>query len=261
MRIYYYTGTGNSLWTARKLGERLGGAELISMKKSRDPLIPAGCDHLGLVFPVHIFGLIGAVREFVDRLKSENRLYVFAVAVNAGALARTLLQLDKALRRKGLSLQAGFSLILPSNYIPWGGPGSQEQIEQSIRDAENRIGEIAGFVKAGREGSIEKGRLWQNILFTGIYRMTFPIIYRMDRSFWVDGRCTSCGICVEVCSVHNVELSEGRPAWLGHCEQCLACLQWCPQEAIQFGKSTPRYQRYQHPEITLQDIIAGVPQD
>lgn len=29
-------------------------------------------------------------------------------------------------------------------------------------------------------------------------------------------------------------------------EQCLACIKWCPQETIQFGKKTPRYKRYHH---------------
>ena len=53
--------------------------------------------------------------------------------------------------------------------------------------------------------------------------------------------------------------STDRPAWLRHCEQCLACIQWCPQEAIQFGKKTPHYKRYHHPEVTLQDMLAAAP--
>lgn len=43
--------------------------------------------------------------------------------------------------------------------------------------------------------------------------------------------------------------------WLNHCEQCLACIQWCPQEALQYGKKTPAYERYHHPEIKLQDLL------
>ena len=36
----------------------------------------------------------------------------------------------------------------------------------------------------------------------------------------------------------TVELKDGRPMWLHRCEQCMACLQWCPAEAIEFGRST-----------------------
>ncbi len=42
-------------------------------------------------------------------------------------------------------------------------------------------------------------------------------------------------------------------------EQCLACIKWCPQETIQFGKKTPRYKRYYHPEVTLREMLAVVP--
>ena len=34
--IYYYTGTGNSLWTARKTAERLGPTELIPLASLRE---------------------------------------------------------------------------------------------------------------------------------------------------------------------------------------------------------------------------------
>jgi formate hydrogenlyase subunit 6/NADH:ubiquinone oxidoreductase subunit I len=46
-----------------------------------------------------------------------------------------------------------------------------------------------------------------------------------------------------------------KPAWLHRCEQCLACLQWCPQEAIQHGEKTAKYRRYHHPEVTLKDML------
>jgi ferredoxin len=265
MRIYYYTGTGNSLWAARKLAERLWGAELISMKTARDPLIPQGCDRLGFVFPVHMFGLIGAVREFVRRLEADARHphgqdeqpYVFAVAVNSGAVVRTLVQLNKALDRRGVSMQAGFAVILPSNYTPFGGPGTADQIESRIREAERKIGEIADYIEEGREGILEKGRLWQSLLLAGLNRLTLPLTSRMDRFFSVDESCNSCGTCVQVCPARNIELKDGLPEWRHRCEQCLACLQWCPEEAIQFGKGTSGRKRYHHPEITLEDILDG----
>ena len=40
-------------------------------------------------------------------------------------------------------------------------------------------------------------------------------------------------------------------------EQCYACVQWCPQEAIQANKRTPRRERYRNPDVTLKDIIAA----
>ena len=60
-----------------------------------------------------------------------------------------------------------------------------------------------------------------------------------------------------VCPCGNIDLAAGKPAWLHHCEQCMACIQWCPQEAIQFGKKTAGYGRYHHPEVKLPEIVAA----
>jgi formate hydrogenlyase subunit 6/NADH:ubiquinone oxidoreductase subunit I len=50
-------------------------------------------------------------------------------------------------------------------------------------------------------------------------------------------------------------MTHEKPSWLHRCEQCLACLQWCPQEAIQYGKKTVKYPRYHHPEVILKDML------
>jgi MinD superfamily P-loop ATPase len=77
----------------------------------------------------------------------------------------------------------------------------------------------------------------------------------MDRSFWTQEQCNHCGLCQRICPVKNIQLVNGMPSWLHHCEQCLACLHWCPQEAIQFGKSTISRQRYHHPEVKQEDLL------
>jgi len=253
--LFYYTGTGNSLWTARMLAKEMSDAEIIPISiPAGDPIV-SGAEAIGIIFPVHIWGLPRRVIAFVDALEKSGSRYYFAVAVNAGQVAATLIQLKKRMQARGLSLFAGFELVMPSNYIPWGGPGPEEMQIQRIEMAKNKIGRIAAAVAAREEGTIEKGPLWQNVLFTGLNRLSFPHVPTMDKSLWVDGRCNGCGICKKICPAGNIDLPGDRPAWLHHCEQCLACIQWCPQEAIQFGKRTPRYKRYHHPEITLRDML------
>jgi len=39
------------------------------------------------------------------------------------------------------------------------------------------------------------------------------------------------------------------------CEQCYGCLEWCPQEAIQYGKNAKKYPLYHQPEIQLKDVL------
>jgi len=77
----------------------------------------------------------------------------------------------------------------------------------------------------------------------------------MDKKFFADGRCDSCGICAKVCPVDNIKMLKGKPSWNHKCQQCMACLHWCPKEAIQYGKMTRGRRRYHHPLIKLNEII------
>ena len=42
---------------------------------------------------------------------------------------------------------------------------------------------------------------------------------------------------------------KSKPVWDKDCTMCLACINRCPQEAIQYGKSTEKRGRYLHPDL------------
>ena len=254
MRLYVYTGTGNSLWVARQLAAAFKGAAIESMPyPSRDVKVQA--DVVGIIFPVHIWGLPARVIEFIKHLKVQPATYLFAVAVNAGQPAATLLQLKRLMVAHHLSLSLGYSIALPSNYIPWGGPGPLAAQRQLFRQARGRIKQIAQQVAGSERHTVDRGPLWQNIIFSLLYKMSFRQVHNMDKKFWADDQCNSCGICARVCPAANIAMRTGKPQWRHRCEQCLACLQWCPQEAIQYGEKTAQYRRYHHPEVRLQDML------
>lgn len=64
-------------------------------------------------------------------------------------------------------------------------------------------------------------------------------------------------------SLHSVvnsmklALFENKPRWSDQCQQCYACLQWCPKEAILYKSKTSTVKRYRNPEVTLKDIISS----
>jgi len=252
--IFYYSGTGNSLWSARLLAEKLGDAKLKPMKGA-DALAAGDAEAVGFVFPVHVWGIPFPVMTFIEKLSLRPRVYLFALAVNAGQVSRALVQLGGLLDGRGLKLAAGYSIVLPSNYIPWGGAAPAERQKARFASARAKLHAAAAGIANRESGPIEKGPLWQRIVFTAIYQMTLKQVHKMDKDFWCDDKCNSCEICVRICPAGNIEMKKGKPAWKHNCEQCLACIQWCPQESIQFGKKTPAYERYHHPEITLQDML------
>ena len=76
----------------------------------------------------------------------------------------------------------------------------------------------------------------------------------MDKSFFVDENCISCGLCEKICPVQNIRLKNDKPTWTHNCEMCFRCLNYCPKDAIQFGKSTIEKKRYKNPFIKVSDF-------
>lgn len=253
-RLYVYTGTGNSLWIARQLGLELREATFEFMPyPSRDLEVEA--DGVGIIFPVHIWGLPIRVIQFVNHLRVKPGTYLFALAVNAGQVAATLLQLQKLMSTRNLSLALGHSIVQPSNYIPWGGPGPIDRQQRLFGEAQRKVKAIAGAILQRQRQTVDRGPVWQNILFTWLYKISLRSVHKLDKNFWTDEKCNGCGVCSKVCPAKNIEILNEKPTWLHRCEQCLACIQWCPEEAIQYGKKTAQYPRYHHPEVTLQDML------
>lgn len=254
--VYYFSGTGNSLAVAVDIAKELGG-ELIPIPSVMDkPIFLTETEIIGIVFPVYIFGLPLIVERFIRKIGNLGGKYIFAIATYGGMPGATINQLAKVIDSCGGKLAAGFGVPMPGNYTPMYGALAEEKQGKMFAKWQNRVKEISETVQARREGIRENSNFLVNYFFSHlIYRMAAPHIPEMDKAFYVDEKCTRCGVCAKVCPVKNIELSDGKPVWKGTCEQCLACLHWCPVEAIQSGKNTSKRKRYHHPDAKVADFL------
>jgi len=131
-----------------------------------------------------------------------------------------------------------------------------EATQRKLFDTEKTaIPELARRIASEERGHVHRGTALGRLLSRFVYRFGMPRVAASDVKFRVDERCDGCGLCAKVCPVDNITLMNGRPVWRHHCEQCMACLQWCPREAIQFGSMTAGRKRYRHPDFKAQDFI------
>ncbi|MDP2923493.1 MAG: EFR1 family ferrodoxin [Candidatus Omnitrophota bacterium] len=257
--IFYFTGTDNSLKVARDLAKELGDANIISIPKVIDKEFDLSAERIGIIYPVYMFGMPLIVRKFIEKLKTNKNKYIFAIVTYGGMVGNTLGQNVKELATQGLKLSAGFAIRMPGNYTPLYEAVARQKQNKMFAEEAQRIKEIAKAINQKWPHKIAKGNFIANFIFSEIiYNLSSPKIPIMDKKFWADEKCTSCGICVKVCPVNNIELSSKKPRWLHNCEQCFACLHWCPQESIQYGKKTLGRKRYRNPEIKLEDLIKEV---
>jgi Ferredoxin len=254
--LYYFTGTGNSLDYAKKLADKLEDTEIIPIIEALKMDTLPEADRIGIVFPVYIWGLPLIVSRFIKKLSRRNKgVYIFAIATNGGAVSGALILAKKRIRAKGLKLSAGFSVNLPSNFVSMHQTSPEEQQHLFVA-ADIKLDEIVSKIKSERTYIVEKGTLIERVLKTGVvYRIFSFIIPKMDKDFWTNQNCNGCGLCSKVCPVRNIRIEQGAPKWLHHCEQCYACLNLCPHQALQYRKMTEDKKRYQNPYISLKDLM------
>ena len=251
--IYWFSGTGNSLAVAKALSKQCGDAELVPMAKAlRNP--PPSAERIGLVFPVYSFGPPALVSRFLEKLNALPDSYIFAVVTYAGNQGGTSAILRRLLQKRGLDLAAGWGVKMPENYPPLGGAPAPEKQQTVNAAATEQISKIAAELQLSPRGRYEKSSAVWRILSRVAYPLFKKSVPRSDRFFRADEKCNGCYICAQICPVNNVAMVDGRPSWLGHCEQCYACFHWCPQKAVQYGRSVKQH-RYHHPAVTLSDFL------
>ena len=252
--IYYFSGTGNSLKIAKCLSDKLEHCELVPIAKlwKQDTIVPQS-EKVGLIFPLYFGGCPSILLDFLNKLEIYKLNYIFAIVTSHhGGSGACLYQINKILRKNSKALNAGFSIRMPGNYIPMYDIAPKESHEIDFEKANKEIELITDIVKNNGEKVKKEVLPIIGNVFSKIFRKKFN---KSDVNFYADEKCNSCEVCEKVCPVNNIKIVDGKPEWQHKCQRCLACIHFCPQEAIQYGKKTVKRRRYHHPAITVNDII------
>lgn len=238
--IYYFSATGNSKWAAEELARGTGDTALSIteiMKRGKLPPPVKSGETLALVFPVFAFAPPRLVIDFVRKLEVADDAFVYAVCTMGGAAGGTFRYLEKFIR-----LDSCYSIKMPSNYIVMSDREPEKAIAAKIAKARTAFPAICGSVKS-KKPEMKALNGYAAFLVTAVVSPLFNR-FASDKKFRATGRCTDCGLCAELCPLGNITLANGSPLWHGDCMHCMACIQNCPANAIEYGAKTAGRRRY-----------------
>ncbi|MCL2807088.1 MAG: EFR1 family ferrodoxin [Coriobacteriia bacterium] len=285
MRVFYFTGTGNSLQVARAIGE---GGELVSIplflrehqieigvaiKELASSMAPADAatairtngdtmtgkriiikdDAVGLVFPTYYWEVPAIVVEFLEKVKIESD-YFFVLTTRGVASVTLKSNLRQIARRNGHCLSYYSQISMPDNFLPLCNMTNQKKrftasvLAQSIG---LRVTDVRAR-KSNVRGPTAPGFLVS--AGSSIIRAFTGGTKPASESFLVDANCTGCGICAKACSAQSIKIVEDMPVFSSTCNDCLACVHLCTTGALHMRKEKTS-ERYLNPTIKKDDII------
>ncbi|GHV82354.1 iron-sulfur protein [Spirochaetia bacterium] len=255
-KIYYFSGTGNTYWSAKKLTALLGDAEFFPISREmRQPSIRIEAETVVFVFPAYAYETPIMVRRFLERAEI-NTNYIAALVTCGSSPGGALAEVRRVLRRKGLTLNFADRIPCVQNYIPiFGVPTAKKQaVRIALRVAATE--RAAGAITARAVNKV-----WTLRPFSKIVSMLF----RLGRPLFVTGfrrtsDCTRCGLCARLCPAGAIKMTAEGPVFQKTCEHCQSCLNFCPCRAISYIRLKPNTPRYHHPEVTAEDLCRKIVQ-
>ncbi|MEJ8554260.1 EFR1 family ferrodoxin [Tepidibacter sp. Z1-5] len=253
--VYYFSGTGNSLNVAKHIAKGIENAKVVSIASLQNQkVVEDDSERLVIVTPTYYIKLPNIVRKFINKINLEKVDYIAVIATCGGGAGYVLNEAEELLNRKGKNLDAGFELDMVENSIVL--KLSEDVIRERLNQEQGHVNEIIKVISNKEMRQVSSKSKTRHQMKSKVLEFVLKKLAGLDRKKCKKDICVHCGICEKVCPRSIVTIKDGYPVWNGECEDCMACIHWCPKQAISFGMIRVNKENvYHHPNVTMKEII------
>lgn len=243
--IAYFTGTGNSKYVAQRIADKLQD-EIICINekiKTEDTGKVDIGERLVVVVPTYAWRIPHIVSEWMEKTNFAGAKKVWYVMTCGGSVGNADAYNKKLSKQKKFQHMGTAQIVMPENYIAMFGVPTVEEARKTVKAAEPDIDKAAEMIAGGKYFPERNCKLQDRIESGPVNAVFYPVFVKA-KAFMVGDSCIGCGKCAKVCPLNNVTLKDGKPVWGNNCTHCMACICYCPAEAIEYGKNSvgkPRY--------------------
>lgn len=245
IKIYYFTGTGNSLSICNYLKNFfIESKNIVSIESLtiQTQINTTGFDIVGFIMPVAVHSAYPFIwKKLANLEKAQNQTGIFLITTLGGTHSGLPYTFKKIIEKQGYSAISYLEIRMPHNFF---GLKLDTKSKNDVIQETKSI--VYKFGLAIEEGKAKWNRKWMlDDLFNTSANSTW--MWNMMRFFYPfkikEEKCIKCGICIKLCPVTNIVLNDrAYPEIKNNCQICMRCITYCPKDAIVCkNKKQPEY--------------------
>ena len=243
--IFYFSCTGNSNYVAKRIADALGD-EILNLNdriKSGDTSSVETGERVIIVTPTYAWRIPRIVRDWLRKTELRGAKQAWFVMTCGSEIGNADKYNRELCAEKAISCMGTVQIVMPENYIAMFSAPQADEAREIVAKTEPNIDCVIASIQSNQPFAPTRNNLYDRFMSGPVNPIFYKFFVKAD-AFTVSDACIGCGQCAKLCPMNNVTLKDGKPVWGKACTHCMACICYCPKEAIEYGKKSVGQPRY-----------------